>query len=1379
MDFLLKQLPPKDNPHGWDGFGQHDPEYVIIPNIEIPKGRGDFFEVDTLLIAPHAIYVIEVKDWGPRIEGNDNQWYLNGRRERPNPNKTTKFKARCVNGFLTQKAPDLRRAWCQHVVVIARPDATLDLVGECVWTSYRLDKSLTDYLQAPGQLSSHWHISENQIARLQREIIEHLIGEGRNRQPKTRIKHYHIVEKWHEDEQRAEYLVRSTLGHVQGGLKRLKIFTLPLYEVDAEKRKAIEQKLYRSFDAMQLIGNHPNIASMQIDEDYKADKVIEITDWSEQGTLRSVIGKGTLTLDQKIQIVKSIAEGLQAAQAKEIYHRDLCPENILMTTDVVPQLMNFDLAYIEDPELVTVWKTVDETKDQRYLPLELTLSRGEYDVYPSSDLYSLGVIFYELLCGNVPYENPRQFEAAGGVLPDDKLPSKFVPGLPIWIDEVIKKLYIADVRDRYADVDEFLKDLQDRMLPTSEQEEISPVEKEPEDTSHLPTNRTFRTGERIGDYRIVRYIKSGGFAQVYLAIHLLQEREYALKVNNQSVPLTALIDEFRFLNELNHPNIVKVYWSGQLPDGRYYLAMEFLQGESLALYAWDKKRMPLTEVLQVGKDVLSALRYLHEGDCRKTGVLAGKPVYHRDIKPSNIIEVKDRGYVLIDFNVAKEADKSQTHAGTDPYIAPDLDQGNFINWDDSADTFALGITLYELICKEHPYPDDMPRLHVDPKHPHDTEYGKDLSEKLCEFLLKAVQPQAENRFRSAREMETVLLQVIAGDLYKPPSALEASLPFSLEPEERNRPNYNPFVTRLRRLFSQAQHSNAGTRGLDEIARKTYVQTLLDAKLVPAILNGEFRLVIITGNAGDGKTALIQQLEERAQNLQQLPSKNGSRFEICGIPFQTNYDGSQDEGDKENDQVLEDFLDPFAKLTDFSQATEGRILAINEGRLMEFLGAEERTERFGVLYEALDAYFNERSDAVLPRQMIVVNLNWRSVVAEVNGTPSLLEKQLSVLLRDEFWASCRKCQFMDRCFILHNAETLGDPAAGAEIRDRLAQTFEVVHLRRELHITMRDLRSALSFIICRDHGCEDIPRLLDNVSTDEQRLDYAALAYWNITDESAADIGNEDRLIRLIRQIDVGQVAQPAADRDLHFLPLDPNSFLWMEEQEATDDYTTTMLSEIQQRIQNYVPAEIRETERNIIRRLQRMMIRKFYFEGRDPAVRSRLPYQNFEAFKNVLNNDLEARENALNILVHAVSLGEGCRNQKLAQENICISSSGEKDPRYSSFRLFPKTDFTIVVRDLGGLGEFLEHTPDRFILQNRQHPEVVLEVNLDLFELMNYVERGFSPSLNDLYGHYIELIIFKNTLQNLPYRSVLLTDDHQRFYRVWVTEENKLVMEKV
>src|SRR5262249_13253630 len=109
-----------------------------------------------------------------------------------------------------------------------------------------------------------------------------------------------------------------------------------------------------------------------------------------------------------------------------------------------------------------------------------------------------------------------------------------------------------------------------------------------------------------------------------------------------------------------------------------------------------------------------------------------------------------------------------------------------------------------------------------------------------------------------------------------------------------KPNTNPFVNYLLTLYSQSQLSNAGTRGLDKQAEQIYVETALDRELAPAVREGRFRLVIISGNAGDGKTAFLQMIEndarKRGETVTPLPSGNGCSFNHNGRRFISNYDG---------------------------------------------------------------------------------------------------------------------------------------------------------------------------------------------------------------------------------------------------------------------------------------------------------------------------------------------------------------------------------------------------------------------------------------------------------------------------------------------------------
>ena len=98
-----------------------------------------------------------------------------------------------------------------------------------------------------------------------------------------------------------------------------------------------------------------------------------------------------------------------------------------------------------------------------------------------------------------------------------------------------------------------------------------------------------------------------------------------------------------------------------------------------------------------------------------------------------------------------------------------------------------------------------------------------------------------------------------------------------------------------------------------LGEQLYVETALDRELIPAVLAGEFRLVLITGNAGDGKTAFLQKLGTRARNEHAVMDDslpNGYRFTMRGRRFLCNYDGSQDEGEEPNEAVLDTFFAPF-------------------------------------------------------------------------------------------------------------------------------------------------------------------------------------------------------------------------------------------------------------------------------------------------------------------------------------------------------------------------------------------------------------------------------------------------------------------------------------
>ena len=293
----------------------------------------------------------------------------------------------------------------------------------------------------------------------------------------------------------------------------------------------------------------------------------------------------------------------------------------------------------------------------------------------------------------------------------------------------------------------------------------------------------------------------------------------------------------------------------------------------------------------------------------------------------------------------------------------------------------------------------------------------------------------------------------------------------------SKPNTNPFVAQLVSMYSQSKRTNAGTRGLDEIGKQTYIPTLLDTGLRPAVLSGKFRLVVISGNAGDGKTAFIQQLEDDDEVRPAIKRLlNGATFRFRGRTFITNYDGSQDEESKLNDDVLLDFFGPFKGDDDQKWPTkETRIIAINEGRLIDFFSQHEAEfrELGGIVRSGFEG-------AASRTGVVVVNLNLRAVVADppVASSPdSIFDRLLRRLVNPNFWEACGPCDLRERCYIRHNAASFQDPVAGPKVAERLKAIYTATHLRGKLHITMRDLRSALAFTLTSGRNCDEVHKLV--------------------------------------------------------------------------------------------------------------------------------------------------------------------------------------------------------------------------------------------------------------------------------------------------------------
>jgi serine/threonine protein kinase len=1324
-------------------------DYYLIPNVEIAStnprnNQTQYWEYDLIVVAPHAVYCIENKDWRGRLEGDDNYWYLNDR-QRPNPLKLGRQKTAILHSKLQEVRPAWGKVRVENMVTLSFKSQNLHgISGEGQRRTFLLNDDLIEFITNPYNAG----VAKNAIAEFKEEIKDYLSGEQSEKKPeeKKEIQGYEIIEILDREPNYTEYLVKPK-GVTSSIRKRVKEYALDIAGLDSEALRIREEQITNQYKALNKIKAKPFILNVEFKIDNETHLFYEITDFLDESSLRAEMKRKTFTNEEKIGIISNLIAALKEAHKENIYHRDINPDNVFIYSGYA-YLGNFGKAYFTDhsEQGYTVMPTLNESTATPYHAIELLAK----DASRASDIYSLGVLIYELFVGKIPIQSPYELNRLEGKLPADRMPTSVNPNLPKWLDELCNNTILTDETKRYDNLEEL-----ENFIKKSTQREDTPVKKQ---DIVKQDSFDFQVGSTIGVYTIHKILGKGGYSQVFAVKHGLQGKMFAMKLFHESVSLKSVTDEYEALKDLKHPNIVEFIWNDRTVNGQFFTLMEYLDGENLKNYARGDLSLPSNKIFQMVKEILSALVEMQ----KKTPALL-----HRDIKPQNIIWENKNRFVLIDFNVATALEANKDFVGTNPYLAPDIITDNMkVNWDKSADTFALGITLYELACKTYPWPGKMPLMGKDPIHPQ--ECNEKLSPTFSEFMLKAIGTTREKRFANASEMLESLQKIGEENILH--KAEEKAIPevFEILPDgqKQNIINY------VNSLYSQSKRGNFGTRAHIKsswLDTATYVETKLDLSLLPAILDGNFRLVIITGNAGDGKTAFIKKIEEKAEDMKALQHSNGSTFNIKGIPFQSNYDGSQDEDEKANNLVLEDFFKPFENCNDFVSSKAGRIIAINEGRLVEFL---QTSSKHKGLADIIDKYFYQVGHYHLPDGLLIINLNLRSIVATNNSGQSIFRKQVQKLTDPSLWQMCYTCPHTSKCFIRYNVQSFNDTSAGKEIINRMEWLLRTISLKKELHITIRDLRSFISYMLTRDFVCEEIPQLIANTSIYPD--EYWSNFYFNIT-KPLSDSAQNDRLIKLLRETDIAEVSSPAEDRDLYFSLHRKENYLEFESR----DYN---MIDVFNNQKSLIPSYDQSDEiLNRIKNKHKTFIRHQYFEGKTDF-KKRIPYKSVSKFYNILilKNDLEISDylnNAKLNISKAISLNEGCDNEFIYEKSLVLSSNQVSDPIAKSYRLFPLSDFALTINQTEHLIKYLEYEPDSLVFKHNTEKHIKLIVSLDLYEMLSFISKGYNPSLNDLKGRYIELQIFKNLLENLSYNEVILTKDNIDFYKISKGSNNKLVLE--
>jgi len=292
--------------------------------------------------------------------------------------------------------------------------------------------------------------------------------------------------------------------------------------------------------------------------------------------------------------------------------------------------------------------------------------------------------------------------------------------------------------------------------------------------------------KKLGKYEITERLGRGGMAEVYRAFHAALNRYVAIKLLH---PFLADDPEFkeRFEREaqniaqLRHAHIVQVYDFDFDDSGEsYYMVMELIEGKTLKdilLEYTDKgEKIDFDLAVRIVRESALALAYAHRDN-----------MIHRDVKPANLmIEERDERVVLTDFGIAKIVTGNQYTAsggmvGTPAYMSPEQGMGE--SGDERSDLYSLGVIIYQMLTGKLPFDAETPLAvilqHLNEPVPRPRSLNPDIPEWMENIILKLMEKNPEDRFKSAEDLIAALDAGAGGSQVTPPS--QASRPYDTSP----------------------------------------------------------------------------------------------------------------------------------------------------------------------------------------------------------------------------------------------------------------------------------------------------------------------------------------------------------------------------------------------------------------------------------------------------------------------------------------------------------------------------------------------------------------------------------------------------------------------
>lgn len=1022
-----------------EALGDSTPWIVFagLASSSSPLHQSD--DLDLVPIGPRGVFLIETKHW-------DAAWINDNKASAEAEAEKLTAKAKRLSGRVKRaltNSPKVTQAFLLTREP-AGPNLPNTIRGVPVWTLRELAKILRELPKGV--------LNESQVKLLagSLEPAAKVQLDGKMR----RIASYHNLELQTPN---AQAFHRIYKGAHQRTKERV---ILHLYDLSASEEKNPERQAERESRALQMLQTTRFVPRVR-------DTLRELPEFPGELSYFTLIDPGAPNLaaraadpawtfadriEYSANSCRALHEihGLTDPDAVKIVHRNLCPQSVLVGSRNEPVFIDFSLSRLPNTQTLGA---VEPTSSEFHAPE--VRAGGLTAASQLSDVFSLCSSLLTL------FSNATDAKA-----------------------EAVRNALLLGCAESPA-ARASLKDIETALrgclaaAPEPELPFAPPTEGE------IPSSEYWSEGQllpfRDMTLRIVSRLGSGGVGRTFKVeqVDPLSGENYgtfvAKVMKSQDSGRAALQAYQRVRSHTTSPGLSVVFETArEWRQDRIVALLKWIDGDSLDGLAG----VLAIAAEEAGDDSVEKMLIRCCTDvCQSLAALHAQGLIHGDVSPRNLI--CDRGgLTLTDYDLVTGIGKQSWGIGATAYCSPEAQRREPL--DPSDDFFALASSLFQVAFNHPAFPS--PHGAMDKAHGLDWRTGERESlPKLAAFFDQATHPERARRFKDAQAALSAL--TLLEDV-----SVSTPEPIAVPVVVQRSPQQVEWLSSLLRIYPGSPHGNIETRGLDsDFALATYVETSLEQSLFNSLRERKTRLVILCGNAGDGKTALLQHLAVKFGVQRHLSATRiWEATTHDGLKLRANLDGAAAWNGRSANELLDEFFQPFH--TGPPTEDVAHLLAINDGRLYDWLENRERASGISQLTSALRSFLShDDEDDEKPPHVQFISLNHRSLVG--GRTPSgqwsddflnrLIHRLLGGEQASQTWSPCLKCDAWDRCTAGPNAHRLlaasdtQQGELGQRLRSRLSDALQAVHQRGQIHITTRELRGVLGYVLFGVNSCAEL------------------------------------------------------------------------------------------------------------------------------------------------------------------------------------------------------------------------------------------------------------------------------------------------------------------